>query len=56
MGAGIKFVITHGLQLRVDVHDYITPFPAKVIAPALGASTSGWLQDFVAMAGLSITF
>ncbi|MGI8743514.1 MAG: outer membrane beta-barrel protein [Bryobacteraceae bacterium] len=56
VGAGIKVAITHGLQLRLDAHDYVTPFPTKVIAPALGASTSGWLQDFVAMAGLSITF
>ena len=56
VGAGIKFAVTHSFQLRVDVHDYITPFPKSVIAPALGAKTDGWLQDFVAMAGLSITF
>lgn len=56
VGAGIKVALAHALQLRLDVHDYITPFPKKVIAPALGATTSGWLQDFVVMAGLSITF
>ncbi|MEP6601563.1 MAG: outer membrane beta-barrel protein [Nitrospirota bacterium] len=56
LGAGIKFAVTHNFQLRVEVHDYATPFPKSVIAPALGAKTEGWLQDFVAMAGLSITF
>lgn len=56
VGAGLKFGLSRAVQLRLEVHDYITPFPNKVIAPALGASTSGWLQDFIAMAGLSITF
>ncbi len=56
LGAGIKFAVTHSFQFRVEVHDYLTPFPKSVIAPALGAKTEGWLQDFVAMAGLSITF
>jgi opacity protein-like surface antigen len=56
VGAGIKFAVTRSFQLRVEVHDYITPFPQKVITPALGAKTDGWLQDFVVMAGLSITF
>jgi hypothetical protein len=56
LGAGIKFAIAHALQLRLEVHDYITPFPKSVIAPAQGSKVSGWLQDFVASAGLSVTF
>jgi len=56
VGAGIKVAISHAWQLRLEAHDYITPFPKSVIAPAQGAKTSGWLQDFVVMAGLSVTF
>src|SRR6266849_1486676 len=56
VGGGIKFNIAHAVQLRVEVHDYLTPFPKKVIAPTTGTKVGGWLQDFVAMAGLSFTF
>jgi hypothetical protein len=55
-GAGVKIAITNNIQLRVEVHDYLTPFPTKVITPASGAHVSGWLQDFVPMFGLSFTF
>lgn len=56
LGAGIKIAIAHALQLRLEVHDYLTPFPKTVIAPAQGSKVNGWLQDFVALAGLSFTF
>jgi hypothetical protein len=56
VGAGIKLAVARALQLRFEVHDYLTPFPKTVIAPAQGSKVSGWLQDFVASAGLSVTF
>ncbi len=56
LGGGVKFNLNHMMQLRLEVHDYITPFPTKVIAPALGTKTSGWLMDFVPMGALAITF
>ena len=56
VGAGVKFALAPAVQLRLEVHDYLTPFPKDVIAPALGAKVGGWLSDFVAMAGLSFTF
>ena len=56
VGGGIKFNLNHRLQLRVEVHDYITPFPTKVIALARGSKTSGWLMDFVPMGALAYTF
>jgi len=56
VGGGIKFNLNRMLQLRVEAHEYITPFPTKVIAPALGSKTSGWLMDFVPMGALAITF
>ncbi|HLJ47230.1 MAG TPA: outer membrane beta-barrel protein [Bryobacteraceae bacterium] len=57
VGGGVKFTLASIVQLRLEVHDYLTPFPNKVIAPGLGAKGgSGWLQDFVPMAALAITF
>ena len=56
VGAGVKFNIAKSVLLRLEVHDYLTPFPSTLIAPVAGSSVGGWLQDFVAMAGLSFAF
>lgn len=56
VGAGIKYQLTQRLGLRIEAHDYITPFPDKVIAPAMNSSVSGWLHDLVVSFGLSILF
>ena len=56
VGGGVKVSFAHALQLRLEVHDYLTPFPTKVIAPVPGVKLGGWLQDFVAMAALAFTF
>jgi hypothetical protein len=55
VGAGLKFKLLPHLNLRVDIHDYLTPFPKQVITPVSG-KTQAWLQDFVPMAGLSFVF
>jgi hypothetical protein len=54
-GVGLKFKIAPHVNLRLDVHDYITPFPKQVITPVTG-KTPSWLQDFVPAAGLSFVF
>jgi len=54
-GGGIKFQISHHVQLRLDVHDYLTPFPKNVITPNIGAKAGGWFQDIVPMVGISYT-
>ena len=54
-GAGIKIKLTPHVNLRVDLHDYITPFPKQAITPVTGKSP-GWFQDFVPMAGLAYVF
>jgi hypothetical protein len=54
-GAGVKFQLSPHVQIRMDVHDYLTPFPNKVITPNVGAKVGGWLQDFVPMIGISYT-
>jgi hypothetical protein len=56
VGGGIKLAVTGRLQLRVDLQDYLTPFPTKVITPNQGAKVSGWISDFVALFGLAYTF
>ncbi len=56
VGAGVKVQLAPHLALRLDVHDYLTRFPNKVIAPNQNAKVGGWLQDFVPMAGLVFTF
>jgi hypothetical protein len=55
VGAGVKFQISQHVQLRLDVHDYMTPFPKNVITPNAGAKVGGWLMDFVPMVGISYT-
>lgn len=56
VGGGVKIAISPAVQLRLEAHDFITPFPKNVIAPAPGSTIGGWLQDFVVMAGLSFSF
>jgi len=56
VGAGLKFKISPAAQFRVEVHDFLTPFPDKLILPVNGSKVGGWLSDFVIMAGLGFTF
>ncbi len=56
VGAGLKFTIAKSVLLRLEVHDYITPFPATLIAPAPGSTVGGWLNDFVAEVGIGYAF
>jgi hypothetical protein len=54
VGAGFKVQLKENVQLRVDVHDFLTPFPKEVIVPN-GGSISAWINDIVPMVGLSFT-
>ena len=56
VGAGVKFNIAKSALLRLEVHDYLTPFPSTLIAPVSGSSVGGWLQDLVVSAGISFGF
>ena len=56
VGGGVKISLSPAVQLRLEAHDFLSPFPKNVIAPAPGSTISGWLQDFVVMAGLSFSF
>jgi hypothetical protein len=56
VGGGVKYSLSSRLLLRVEFRDYITPFPKEVILPSPGAKMSGWLHDFVPMAGVTFLF
>jgi hypothetical protein len=56
VGAGVKVAFSSHVQLRLEVHDYMTPFPKKVITPAANSKVGGWMQDFVPAVGLAYTF
>jgi Outer membrane protein beta-barrel domain len=55
-GAGVKIRMSDRVQLRVELRDYVTPFPKNVIAPNNGAKVSGWIHDFMPMFGISYLF
>jgi hypothetical protein len=54
VGAGVKVKLGTHASLRLDVHDYMSPFPKQVITPNVGANVEGWLHDIVPM--VSIVF
>jgi outer membrane protein W len=55
-GAGVKFNIAKSVLLRLEVHDYLTPFPTQLFAPAPGSSVGGWINDVVAQVGIGYAF
>jgi hypothetical protein len=56
LGAGVKWQIGQSLQLRLEVHDYITPFPKELIAPNVGSTMPSILQNIVPMLAIAYTF
>lgn len=55
VGAGVKTKISKNWQLRIDVHDYISRFPAQVIQPNTGTTAGGWMHNIVPSVGFSWT-
>lgn len=56
LGAGVKWQVAPSLQVRLEVHDYITPFPKEIVAPNVGSNVSGILQNIVPLVGIVYTF
>jgi hypothetical protein len=56
VGGGVKIKMTNKVWLRLDVHDYLTPFPKNIIVPNSGSSVSGWLNNIVGTGGITFTF
>jgi len=55
-GGGVEIPLRPSLSLRVEVRDYVTPFPGQVIAAAPGTQIHGWLHNFVPLVGISYVF
>ncbi|HUP04226.1 MAG TPA: hypothetical protein VMU19_09565, partial [Bryobacteraceae bacterium] len=54
VGGGLKFRLAKAVSFRVEVRDYISPFPTEVITPAMGATFGkSLMHDLVPMAGLA---
>jgi hypothetical protein len=53
VGGGVKKKLGAHAWLRLDVHDYMSPFPKQVITPNFGASAGGWMHDIVPMVAIS---
>jgi hypothetical protein len=56
VGGGVKLKMTDKIWLRLDVHDYLTPFPKNIIAPNSGSSVGGWMNNIVGTGGITFTF
>ena len=52
-GGGVKKKLGSHAWLRLDVHDYMSPFPKQVITPNFGANVDGWMHDIVPMVAIS---
>lgn len=55
-GAGVKVRVGAHSNLRLEVKDYFTPGPEKVIQPNRNADISGWIHNFVPMIAISYIF
>lgn len=54
-GAGVTLAISRWARLRFEFRDYMTPFPARVIAPVAGGG-GGWLHELSPTVALSLRF
>jgi hypothetical protein len=56
VGIGVKLNLAKNMRVRVEVHDFISPPPTKVITPAPGGSFDGWVNDIQALVSISYAF
>jgi hypothetical protein len=55
-GAGVKYLVAHGLQLRLDFRTYMTPVPGDIFRLPGSSITHGWLYNFVPSVGVGYVF
>lgn len=55
-GGGVKVEMSKHIGLRLEVRDYLTPFPTDVVTPVPPVKHEGWLHNIVPMAGLNFLF
>jgi hypothetical protein len=55
-GGGVKCMFSRHGEFRLDFRTYMTPLPNHVFRPTGSSRISGWLFDFVPLAGIGYTF
>jgi len=55
-GGGTAVRLSDRMTLRVEVRDYLTPFPDEVIVPPPGSKVNGWLHDIVPLVSVAYVF
>jgi hypothetical protein len=55
-GGGVKFKLAQHMSMRLEVRDFLTPFPNDVITPAPGAKVGRLLHNIVPMFGISYDY
>lgn len=56
LGGGVKWNWREHVGIRVEVRDYWSPSPQKVLVPHPAARIAGWLHDIVPMVGIAYRF
>jgi hypothetical protein len=56
VGAGVKYRVSKGLQLRLDFHAYMSPCPGDLFRVASPSAIHGWIYDFLPTLGASYLF
>lgn len=51
-GAGLTYRLSERVALRVEVRDFMSPFPTQVLTPAPGVRFGSFLNDIVPMVGI----
>jgi len=55
-GGGVKYAVSKHVGLRLEVRDYLTPFPQDVGTPVPPVKHEGWLHNIVPVVGLNFLF
>lgn len=55
-GGGLKYAVSDGVVIRVEVYDYFTQTPTAVLQPAPGAQLGGWIHNIVPSFGIGFRF
>lgn len=56
VGAGVKVAVSQHINLRLEVRDYLTAFPNKIVTPNTNTSGTNMLHNIVPSLGLAYTF
>jgi hypothetical protein len=54
VGVGLKISLSKHLRFRLEAHDYMSPSPDKVLAPAPGASIGSFTNNIVGTASIAL--